>query len=48
MQVEQFDPETVQIEESVIDQALDQIQNADPTGLTDDSPEMLHLEGELP
>lgn len=45
VQVEQFDPDSVRIEESVIDQALDQIQNADPTGMTEDSPEMIHLEG---
>lgn len=45
--VEQFDPNSVRIDESVIDQALDLIQNADPTGLTEDSQEMLNLEGTL-
>lgn len=45
VQVEQFDPDSVRIDEAVIDQALDQIQNADPTGLTEDSLEMINLEG---
>ena len=44
VQVEQFDPNEVTIDEKVIDQALDEIQNADPTGLTEDSTEMLNLE----
>lgn len=43
--VEQFDPDSVKIDEAVIDQALEQIQNADPTGLTEDTQEMLNLEG---
>lgn len=43
--MDQFDPDSVCIDERVIDQALDQIQNADPTGLTEDSAEMTHLEG---
>lgn len=43
--VEQFDPDNVKIDEGVIDRALDQIQNADPTGMTEDSGEMLNLEG---
>lgn len=47
VQVEQFDPNNVRIDESIIDQALDEIQNADPTGLTEDSPEMLNLEGKI-
>ena len=42
--MEQFDPNEVTIDEKVIDQALDEIQNADPTGLTEDSTEMLNLE----
>ena len=46
VQVEQFDPNEVTIDEKVIDQALDEIQNADPTGLTEDSTEMLNLESE--
>ncbi|XP_067927948.1 signal transducing adapter molecule 1-like [Watersipora subatra] len=46
VQVEQFDPQAVRIDEGVIDRALDHIQNADPTGATEDSTEMVHLEEE--
>jgi len=43
--VQTFDPNSVQISEATIDEALDMIQNADPTGCTEDAPEMLQLEG---
>ena len=47
VQVQQLDPNRVKIDESVIDEALDQLQNADPTGITEDSAELIQLEGLL-